>query len=882
MTKSEDGASGGASDVIPEGSSETKTVDSAIQHSITSTLPDDQVTQSIPARDYDVIRQAQADSVAAANKLLEVNDSLQRRIAEADVRIAELEGENSYLTEEYVEADKNVRKAEARLGEAQNALAETRREFAETNENYDSFVKDHQEVIRTAVQMKDELYRLQGIEAENKGFKNEGPIERLHDKILHLIEEVEEGRRSRQEAEKRAESAETRADKAEFKLRLNDESDDVKELYSREGLETRVKAMMREVAIPTFNVDFAAAAFMDQRYRHPDIVCEKYELLPEFFMRSFLDDQPDFILTVKKDVDLFGWFLSSAFDEAFDLAMNSLAVEVYEKVRIEYKKDNPDADTGTQLTGIIELEDMRAELDAELNRHDSVKDKVLNCLKEYVLANVEHTSLPLDVKGRGMTGVLLAGRKKEMPVSISYGNSIEKGAKIARLFDRSKPLDTDEMKEYWNVFCEQVDDMAAAYKDERVKDSFARYLEDKFGKNPFSSATMDGSAETISDLDIDSMFIVFYDSDNHDDRELKRQRVGMNAELIDKMDLERLMSHDTEVVESEIRSRWGGEYNCAMITSDDEVIGNVISLKETHHNQFEKSTLDILANNLSRKCAQHYRQLREHRVALSKKVSLRVIDEGRDIGKTVRGSMSVLYADVCGFTQASEVIDPADMTAILNLFFENAREITDGLDITHDKTMGDCTMELVGPPYLDVPPQAIVAQGKPVEYASRGVECLLQFRERMAILNELYFQDPEHLKGYGEATQKYLRSHPVQVSMGIASGIADFCKLGASISPDYTAVGPVVNLASRVEGFADADQIAVCPETLLLLMTGKVAETRDEKETVIPHYTSEGLISYDERYIFTPIGHDSVKLKGVDKPQRLYEVNRNPDYKEKD
>ncbi|MFH1064549.1 MAG: adenylate/guanylate cyclase domain-containing protein [Candidatus Woesearchaeota archaeon] len=858
MTEPKDGTSGGATDVIPDGSSETKMVDSDSQGSDNSTSSD----LSIPLLDHDMIRKAQSDSVVAAEQLVMDNVSLQQRLAEAEARIAELEGDNVYLTEEYVGADRNLRKAEANLGDAQNALSEL-------NSEYDMLVTDNQEIVSTSLQFRHEYERLNGRESE----------------LLDKISQLESGLR---DAKNAGVIAGARADRAEFKVILNEEVDDVKETYSRESLEVRVKAMMREVAIPTFNVDFAAAAFMDNRYSHPDIVCEHYELLPEFFMREFLEERQGFIDKLKDDAKLFNWFLSDAFTEAFDCAVKDLATSAYSEVRDEYRKDNPDADSGMPVAGSPEVEDMKAELNAELNGLDSAKEMILKGLTKYIIAHMDHVQMPLDVNDRGLIGVLIAGRKRGLPKSLSYSNGLDKGVSIRESFRRDQPLDTPEMKEYWNVFCEQIDDMAAAYKDERSKDSLARYLEEKFGKNPFTSATIDGPAETLGDMGISDIFIVFYDEDKKDDSgkliasNLRRQCAGPDDQVIDRLQLERLMHEDYSAAKAEIETSWTGAYHCEPITSGDDIVGRVFALKEgADLNQFEKSTLSVLANNLGRKVTQHYKQLREHRIALSKKVALRVIDEGRDLGRTVRGSMSVLYADVCGFTKASEVIDPADMTSILNLFFENSREITDSLDITHDKTIGDCTMELVGPPYLDFPPQEKFVRGNPVEYASRGVECLLQFRERLAILNELYFQNPEHLKCYGEAAQEYLRCHPVKISMGIASGIADFCKLGASTSPDFTAVGPVVNLASRVEGFADADQIAVCPETFLLLTTGKVSETRTESERVIPLYTSEGILSHDGRYVFTPIGKDPVNLKGVDKPQRLYEVNRNTAYVEK-
>jgi len=860
MTEHKDGAAEG----VVSGSSQMTALKPDSQDSPTAILsglkPETQAYFHSPAVDqadavpgtaagYDESYQVQQDMVDAPHRMVHDQDSLERRLEEADARIAELENENRFLTDEYVEADKVLRESESRIGQVQNALVER-------DSDHDALAADYRDVISTSLRFRNRL---------EQGDKT---ITELSDQVIKLKVEVDQERQARY-------AIEERADKAEFKVALNQEVDDVKELYGRESLEIRVKSMMREVAIPTFNVDFVAAAFMDARYNHPDIVCERYELLPEFFMKEFLEKKEGFLDHIKDDNDMFNWFLTSAFGEAFDRAMTTLAMSAYDDVQKEYKRNNPDADSGVPVSGSPEVENLRAELSAELNGFNSLQELVLSGLSKYILSSIEYVNMPLDVKDRGLIGVLIAGRKKDLPKSLSYGTGIEKGASIRESFMRDKPIDTDAMKEYWDVFCEQIDDMAAAYKDERAKDSLARYLEEKFGKNPFTSATIEGTAETLDEMGISDIFIIFYDEDKKLRQNIRRQRAGPNAGLIDKLDLGRLMSDDPAVIKAEIESKWNDEYFSVPVTSGDDLVGRVFALKDgTCFNQFEKSTLSVLASNLGRNITQHYKKLREYRVALSKKVALRMIDEGRDLETTVRGHMSVLYADVCGFTSASEIIDPADMTSILNLFFEQAREITDSLDITHDKTMGDCTMELVGPPYLEAPVDVDFVNGDPVEYASRGVECLLRFRDGLEELNERYFQNPDYVKEYGEATQEYLRDNPVRISMGIASGIADFCRLGASVSPDISAVGPVVNLGARVQGVAEAGQIVVCPETFLLLTTGKTAEFRSEEERIIPSYISEEILSFDGKYLFRPVSLDPISLKGVDKPQRLYEVNK--------
>ena len=60
-------------------------------------------------------------------------------------------------------------------------------------------------------------------------------------------------------------------------------------------------------------------------------------------------------------------------------------------------------------------------------------------------------------------------------------------------------------------------------------------------------------------------------------------------------------------------------------------------------------------------------------------------------------------------------------------------------------------------------------------------------------------------------------SQPLNVRMGIHSGVCTVGHFGSQNRLDYTAIGNLINLASRLEGKADSNQILISEETYLLV-----------------------------------------------------------------
>ena len=152
-------------------------------------------------------------------------------------------------------------------------------------------------------------------------------------------------------------------------------------------------------------------------------------------------------------------------------------------------------------------------------------------------------------------------------------------------------------------------------------------------------------------------------------------------------------------------------------------------------------------------------------------------------GKRIEGT--VLFADITGFTQISEQTRPEDLVNMLNRFFTL---ITRACSINHgivDKYMGDGVMLVFGAPEPDI------------DHAFHAVSCALLIQNLIARENM--------------AREEQGLSH-VTLSIGINTGTMLAGNMGSSDRMEYTVVGDTVNLASRLCGITNGEQIVISRE----------------------------------------------------------------------
>lgn len=154
----------------------------------------------------------------------------------------------------------------------------------------------------------------------------------------------------------------------------------------------------------------------------------------------------------------------------------------------------------------------------------------------------------------------------------------------------------------------------------------------------------------------------------------------------------------------------------------------------------------------------------------------------------VNQNITVLFADIRGFTAISEHENPEEVVGILNTYFTAMSEIIFEHGGTLDKYIGDGLMALFGAP-----------TATPND-AKNAVNAAVAMQRKLAALKT----EPE---GKGLAN--------VEVGIGMHTGVATIGYIGSERRSEYTAIGDTVNLASRLESQTAGGQILISDATAI-------------------------------------------------------------------
>ena len=133
--------------------------------------------------------------------------------------------------------------------------------------------------------------------------------------------------------------------------------------------------------------------------------------------------------------------------------------------------------------------------------------------------------------------------------------------------------------------------------------------------------------------------------------------------------------------------------------------------------------------------------------------------------------MTIVFADLAGFTQRSDRADPEDVRRILLPFHELAKEEIERFGGTLDKFIGDAAMGVFGAPIAHE------------DDAERAVRAALAIRERVSRMQM-----------------------PVRVAVNTGEAIVTFAT-GPQVGENVA--GDVVNTASRLQGVAPVGGVVV-------------------------------------------------------------------------
>ncbi len=158
-----------------------------------------------------------------------------------------------------------------------------------------------------------------------------------------------------------------------------------------------------------------------------------------------------------------------------------------------------------------------------------------------------------------------------------------------------------------------------------------------------------------------------------------------------------------------------------------------------------------------------------------------------------RQTLTVLFADLRGFTTLSEAHTPEVVVDLLNRFFTLMSEVIFRHGGTLDKYIGDGVMALFGAPYSTE------------RDAVKAVRAAVEMQRSVVTFNQ-------------ELAAAALPT--IGLGIGVNTGPAIVGFIGSETRLDYTAIGDTVNLAARLEHLAKAGQIIISEYTMQALDAG--------------------------------------------------------------
>jgi adenylate cyclase len=135
--------------------------------------------------------------------------------------------------------------------------------------------------------------------------------------------------------------------------------------------------------------------------------------------------------------------------------------------------------------------------------------------------------------------------------------------------------------------------------------------------------------------------------------------------------------------------------------------------------------------------------------------------------------LTVLFADLRGFTQLSETLPPTELVALMNAFFSEMTDIVRAHGGTLDKYIGDSVMAFWGAPVADP------------DHAWHAVQAAQAMCARLPALNATFERN-----GWPA----------LSLGVGINTGTVVVGDLGSRHRRAYTVLGDAVNVASRLQG----------------------------------------------------------------------------------
>ena len=189
-----------------------------------------------------------------------------------------------------------------------------------------------------------------------------------------------------------------------------------------------------------------------------------------------------------------------------------------------------------------------------------------------------------------------------------------------------------------------------------------------------------------------------------------------------------------------------------------------------HRARDELKQLDLSVTAMARGLAEREKMRDLLGKVVSPQIAAELMGKQIELGGEER-EVTVLFADIRGFTRLSEQQTPTQTLSMLNLCFEQICQVIEASGGVVDKFTGDAVMALFGAPVSHT------------DDARRAAQSLLGIEQAMADL-----QNDARLQGVNLA-----------IAIGVHTGWVVAGNMGSSHRMNYTVIGDAVNLASRLE-----------------------------------------------------------------------------------
>ncbi len=149
--------------------------------------------------------------------------------------------------------------------------------------------------------------------------------------------------------------------------------------------------------------------------------------------------------------------------------------------------------------------------------------------------------------------------------------------------------------------------------------------------------------------------------------------------------------------------------------------------------------------------------------------------------------VSVLFADIRGFTTMAEGESPQETVSMLNGFFSAMAHVIFRNEGNLDKFIGDCVMAVWGSP------------SSHPDDAARALRAAMEMQREVGALNQ---------------SRAELGRRPISIGIGVNTGQAVVGYMGSSDRHEYTAIGDSVNTAARLCDLANAGEVLATEFTI--------------------------------------------------------------------